>query len=142
MNNNQEAAAIVYEQYAMIAEFAGIPYEERWTEEDIYAQMNDFIHKYEQLYRFCDETLDCDWWPTRMNVCCHYYGEDEEYFIDLMAIIESIEEREDGSFDAKIGFTLDCNDESLPVWGDLANEGGYEGEEWDDEDDDDKPWLK
>lgn len=148
MSSPKEFTQIVYEQYEMVAEFASIPLEERWTFDEVFAQINDLMQKFRGLCQFMKD-IDCNWLPSHMYVNLHYYGEEGEYFIDLLALIEEVTEREDGSWDARIGFTIDANDESLPSWGQFGEEEESEEDRIDrlingdpDDDEDDKPWLR
>jgi hypothetical protein len=144
MSSYKEFTQIIYEQYEMIVECAGIPLDERWSFDEIFNQINDLMQKFRGLCQFMKD-IDCDWLPSHMYVSLHYYGEKEEYFIDLLALIEEVIELENGLLDAQISFTIDTNDESLPSWGQFGNEEEridrlINGDP--DDDEDDKPWLR
>jgi len=128
----KEVAKVMFEQYITIAQIAGIPGDDLWTEEMIYEEIVDLMSKYHGIFNVID-SQDCSWFPSVLHLCMNTYGDDGQFFIDINADMVELYWDENNCFeDANIVFSIDYNDENLPDYEDLMP-GGEEGEETEEE---------
>jgi|WetSurMetagenome_2_1015567.scaffolds.fasta_scaffold287294_2 hypothetical protein len=123
----REVSKIIYSQYVIISNIAGIPGDDLWTEGEIYDEIVNLMSKYHGIFNVID-SQDCSWFPSVLHLCMNTYGENGEYFIDINADMVELYWDDNGCFeDACIIFSIDYNDESLPELEDLMP-GGEEEE--------------
>lgn len=138
----------LYRDYLKIIERVAIADDEVWTKEDFDHHIRLFENKVKGIYTGL-RSEGLDWVPYEFNLCLHEYGdEDDLLYIDLMVDMSDIDFDPDGwMVGYASSYTITYNDESL---NDLFD--GNESEEDkmnrllygdpEDDEDDDKPWLK
>lgn len=138
----------LYKDYLKIVERVAIADDEVWKKEDFDYHIRLFENKVKGIYTgLRGEGLD--WVPYEFNLCLHEYGdEDELLYIDIMVDMSDIDFDPDGWLVGYAStYSIMYNDESLH---DLFNSESEEdkinrllyGDPEDNEEDDDKPWLR
>lgn len=158
--NVRRIAEILYEQYNAVVRnlsIKDIKAKDRWTMLAIEAKVRNFLNNVSNMYESLWK-IDLDWIPYDFNICLNEYGEDNEYFIDIVAGVMDIDidNEKDCSY-GDVVFTVSFNDERIPSLeeygetiyngnGDIENEDENNIDRLlygdDDEDDSDKPWLR
>lgn len=151
-------AEALYKQYDVIMKNLSIKevkIKDRWTMLGIEVKVRNFLNSISTMYKSLS-MIDLDWVPYEFNLCLNEYGENNEYFIDIVAdVIDiDIDEEKNCSY-GDVMFVVSFNDERIPSleeYGEIVNRGEEDFEDGDtdinrllygdDEDDSDKPWLR
>jgi len=154
--NIRKISEDIYNEYCCILKHISIreiKMKDRWSMLAIESKIREFIDKSEKIYEALNN-ISISWVPYTFNICLNEYGEEKEYFIDILADVLDIGIDDNGKCDhGDITFIINFNDERIPA---LRELGEVDDEDVDDddiddidrllygdsEDDNDKPWLK
>jgi hypothetical protein len=118
-NVNEEIIQNTYDQYIKVANYVGIPDQDRYTIEEISYLINNITVKIRSIMKhLC--YIDCYWLPNEFSTCCNCFGNNEEYSIDIVAYVSDINGMDnkifnDDEFGISLEFLVDSN-KDLPEW--------------------------